>query len=280
MAEWSSHYLDVGDVRLWVTRGGDPARAPVVMAHGISNDGSSFLEVAQRLVDDHHVVLVDARGHGRSDGPVGGYGAADHASDLLGVIRVLDLERPTLVGHSMGAVSTLLLAATRPSVPRAVVLEDPPPGWTRVGPPTAAQRARSAELQASLVARKRRTRDELWAIQREAGWGWSADAIDRWVDATLRFSPAVIAALPEQLEVNSRLDWQLLAPRIACPVLLIAGDPDRGGVVTPEAAAGFQHLVPDAEVTRVAGAGHYVRHEQPATYLEVVRGFLATLGTR
>jgi pimeloyl-ACP methyl ester carboxylesterase len=279
MADLFSRYLDVGDLRLYVTRGGDPSRTAVVLSHGITNDGSSFLDVAAALAEDHHVVLVDARGHGRSDGPVAGYAAADHAGDLLGVIRALELDRPVLLGHSMGAVSTLLLAATHPSLPRAVVLEDPPPGWTRTGPPTLEQRARSADLQASLMARKRRTRDELWAVQREAGSHWSDAAIDRWVDATLRFSPAVIATLPETLEVNSRLDWQLLAPRISCPVLLVTGEPDRGAVVSREAAAGFRHLIPDAEVARLPGTGHHVRHERPAAYLDTVRGFLATLET-
>ena len=45
--------------------------------------------------------------------------------DLAGLIKELKLERPILMGHSMGSASVAQFAAKYPDVPRAVILEDP-----------------------------------------------------------------------------------------------------------------------------------------------------------
>jgi len=66
------------------------------------------------LEADYDVIMVDARGHGRSDGPEQGYGSAEHAGDLASVITGLGLHRPAVLGHSMGAATTLVLAGTYP----------------------------------------------------------------------------------------------------------------------------------------------------------------------
>ena len=104
-------------------------KPPVVLAHGFSDDGLCWTPVAEALEADYDVVMVDARGHGRSDAPEQGYGSAEHANDLAGVIAALGLQRPAVLGHSMGAVSTLALAGLYPDLPRAILLEDPPPWW-------------------------------------------------------------------------------------------------------------------------------------------------------
>ncbi len=47
--------------------------------------------------------------------------------------------------------------------------------------------------------------------------------------------------------------------------------------MTPEATAKLKELIPQLTVTHVPGAGHNVRREQPALYLEAIRAFLAEL---
>ena len=128
----------VNGLTLHYTRTGG-AKPPVVLAHGFSDDGLCWTPVAEALAADYDVVMVDARGHGRSAAPEQGYGSADHATDLAGVIRALGLKRPAVLGHSMGAASTLVLAGMYPDLPRAILLEDPPPWWT----PAAVQEAPS-----------------------------------------------------------------------------------------------------------------------------------------
>src|SRR5690349_3955745 len=104
-------------------------KPPLVLAHGLTDDGLCWTPVAEVLADTHDVIMVDARGHGKSDAPEDGYTLTNLAADLAGVIRELALDKPVILGHSMGAITALTLAASYPDMPRAILLEDPPPFW-------------------------------------------------------------------------------------------------------------------------------------------------------
>ncbi|PJF47663.1 MAG: alpha/beta hydrolase [Chloroflexi bacterium] len=57
------------------------------------------------------MVAPDARGHGLSNAPERGYAAADHAADVAALIRALELNRPIVMGHSMGGAVATPVAA-------------------------------------------------------------------------------------------------------------------------------------------------------------------------
>lgn len=270
MANWQSGMIEVNDIQLHYTRTGG-ALAPVVLAHGFSDDGLCWTPVAEVLASDYDVIMVDARGHGRSTGPEQGYGSAEHAGDLAGLIRGLGLERPALLGHSMGAVTALVLAGTYPDLPGAILLEDPPAWWAG-GPPTdaPADAERRARMYARIIGLKRKTREELIAGQRLEAPGWSEAELGPWAEAKLRFSFNVLNRTGA-----AGLDWPETVRRITCPALLITSDPELGGIVTAENAAALQALVPQVRVAHIPGAGHNIRREQFARYLDIVRAFLA-----
>ncbi len=109
MPSWKSGYIDANGLRLHYTRtGGD--KPAVVLAHGVTDDGLCWTPVAEELAPEYDVIMVDARGHGRSDGPEAGYDPALQAADLHGVIAGLGLQKPAILGHSMGAATTVVLA--------------------------------------------------------------------------------------------------------------------------------------------------------------------------
>ncbi|HWQ14391.1 MAG TPA: alpha/beta hydrolase [Roseiflexaceae bacterium] len=101
MPTWESGFVEANGLRLHYTRTGGKL-PPVVLAHGFSDDGLCWTPVAEALAPDYDVVMVDARGHGRSDAPEQGYSPTDHAADLAGAIRALGLERPAILGHPAG----------------------------------------------------------------------------------------------------------------------------------------------------------------------------------
>lgn len=269
MSSWQFGDLAVNGVKIHYTRTGNRTsslKPPVVLAHGLADDGLCWTPVAEALEADYDVVMVDARGHGRSDAPEQGYGTADHASDLAGVITALGLRRPAVLGHSMGAVSALALAGMRPDLPRAILLEDPPPRWIPAGPAP----ARPAPIHQAIIDLKRRTRDELLAHAARQWPPWPEAELGPWADAKLRFSfNALLADEPPAL------DWPAIVHRITCPALLITADPALGAIITPEIAASLGALMPQTRVVHIAGAGHNIRREQFSSYMKVVSAFLA-----
>ena len=264
MTLWQAGDITVGGLRLHYTRtGGD--RPAVVLAHGITDDGLCWTPVADLLAPDYDVVMVDARGHGRSDGPEHGYGLVELASDLAGVIAGLGLERPAILGHSMGAITTLALAGTYPEVPRAILLEDPPAWWVQTPEPGWREQRR-----AGLVALKRKTREELIADRRREDPRWSEAELGPWADSKLRVGLHIV-----NWDSLATVDWPNTLRQVTCPALLITADPERGAIVTPETAEALKSMVPQAKVTHIPGAGHSIHRDQFTRYMELVRAFLA-----
>ena len=121
------HEADVGanGIRIHYARTGRD-KPPVILAHGVGDDGLCFTRVAKELEGTYDVIMPDARGHGRTTGGVGDYSTDARVADMVGFIEALDLTRPALGGHSMGADTGLHLAASRPDLVSRLVLEDPP----------------------------------------------------------------------------------------------------------------------------------------------------------
>jgi N-formylmaleamate deformylase len=268
--EWQTGYVEANGLRLHFTRtGGD--QPPIVLAHGVTDAGPCWTPVAEALAPEYDVIMVDARGHGHSDAPERGYGPAEQAADLAGVITALRLERPAVLGQSMGATTALVLAGTYPDLPGAILLEDPPAWWTG-WTATAEATERLAGMRKRFIGLKQKTREELLADQRAEQPAWSDAELDPWADAKQRFSPNVLSVLDEDNAAG--IDWPVILSRITCPALLITADPALGAIVTAESAAILQALVPHLEIAHVPGAGHNIRRDQFGRYRELVRGFL------
>jgi N-formylmaleamate deformylase len=168
---------------------------PVVFLHGITDNGLCWRRTARALAEDYQVVLVDARGHGLSEKPEKGYTPEIHAADAAGLIEGLGLQRPVVVGHSMGAAAAAALAATRPELLSGIVLEDPPwlPGQI---PPEWTEGAR-LEWEKDLLALQALSKEEVEAQGRLNNPGWDAQDLPDWAEAKLQTSPSALRYIIE-----------------------------------------------------------------------------------
>src|SRR5262247_4391753 len=106
-------------------RVGNRAAAPFVLVHGLASNARLWDGVAEYLHSaGHTVVVIDQRGHGRSDAPDAGYDLDTAVADLLAVIGALGLSRPVLAGQSWGGNVVLELGWRRPDVVRGVACVD------------------------------------------------------------------------------------------------------------------------------------------------------------
>ena len=270
MADWHSGVLQANHIHIHYTRTGG-AKPPVVLAHGFTDDGLCWTRVARALEADYDVIMPDARGHGRSDAPASGYGPDEMADDLAGLIRGLGLTSPIVLGHSMGAMTSLFLASRYPGLPRAIALEDPPARWdSEFLADDAAGRARERTWIEGL---QRQSREALIAAERENNPLWDAQELGPWADSKLRFNPNFLNREPP-----GPADWAALFSHITCPVLLITADPAKGAIVSGRAAASLAAMLPQTKRARIAGAGHSIHRDQFAAYMEVVRTQFAEWG--
>ncbi|MGH4034191.1 alpha/beta fold hydrolase [Actinomycetota bacterium Odt1-20B] len=276
-----------------------PAPVTVVFSHGycLNQDSWHFQRAALRGVV--RAVYWDQRSHGRSgrgvdqterDVPV----SIDQLGrDLKAVIDAAAPEGPlVLVGHSMGGMTTMALAAHYPELIRdrvagvaLVGTSSGGLGQVNYGLPVAGVNAvrrilpgvlRALGSQAELVERGRRATADLFAgiIKRYSFSSKDVDpAIARFAERMIESTPIDVVAefYPAFAEHDKAAALRHFG---RLPVLVLAGDKD---LVTPsEHSEAIADHLPDAELVLVPDAGHLVMLEHP----EVVTDRLADLLTR
>ena len=112
-------------VKLFFQEGGG-GTPPLLFVHGWTCDHTYLAPQFEYFRDAHRVVAVDLRGHGQSDKPQQDYTMAGFADDIVWLCGRLKLEKPVVLGHSMGGVIALAVAACAPRLPSAIVTIESP----------------------------------------------------------------------------------------------------------------------------------------------------------
>jgi pimeloyl-ACP methyl ester carboxylesterase len=251
---WASGTAPGRGVRLHVRRVVEPDGPPVLLLHGLGVSGSVLQPFARRLLPAFAAIVPDLRGHGDSDAPPDDYLPADYAADLA-VLIDSDVEAPVpVIGHSLGALVGMQLAATRPDLVRWLVLLDPPLD----------ARLRNAEVEDVYRLRHAPAGElEAYLLERNPGGGeLLANALAR------DFRRAADAAFETLLAAGP-----FSAVRLAVPTLLVQADPAKGGVLGDRAAAQAVATFGNAQLLKLEGAPHAVHASHPTEVAAAIRNF-------
>lgn len=246
----------------------------IVVLHGLMGRANTWWPVAQWLTGHGRVVGLDARGHGRNPRAGRPVTTEDFVADAAEAITALDLAPAIVLGHSMGGLHAWMLAAARPDLVRAVVVEEFAPD----------QRGRSVERWRPWFGAWPDAFESLAHLRQFFGdpvlAGYFAECVVERADGF-----HLIAELPDLFRIagewGERSYWPQVR-QVRCPVLAIEGEqslmpPGQIGTLSATvpgnaAATGVRHVI-------VEGAGHLVHAQQPAAYRSAVETFFAELGT-
>jgi pimeloyl-ACP methyl ester carboxylesterase len=103
---------------------GSGAGSPILFVHGFGCSGRHFRFQQQYFAASARTIAVDLRGHGASDAPFQDYETSGFADDLRWLCDHLGLERPIVIGHSMGGNIALKLAVQSPGLVKAIAMID------------------------------------------------------------------------------------------------------------------------------------------------------------
>ncbi len=259
------HYIDHG--------GG--ADLSAVALHGFALNCHSFDEVAPPLSAQLRWYALDQRGHGLSDraAELADYSRDHMADDIRGFIAALGLDRPLVIGHSMGGMNAMTFAARHPQQLRALVLIDVGPGVSV---------------------------DGVQQVRQFVAGPYELDSLDAWVDLTHQYYPfRSKEGIRKRLEVSLRrtpegkmakmfderfrqADFrgvadgrdgiQETARALTVPTLLLHGE--NSPVLKREQAQAFADQVDAVRLVTIPEAGHSVAGDQPEAVTEAIRGFL------
>lgn len=236
----------------------------MILIHGITGSSAEFDGVIPRLVEFCRPITFDLRGHGESDKPDSGYHYGDYVRDLSRVITALDLDRPFVLGHSLGGIVSLFWAASSPGVARGLIIEDSP---LRSG--EGFRNAFEGWLMLNALPK-----DALRAWYAEQHPGWSQDLVASRTDAMNACSRSAISELMDASMANEGLDSSDTLESIVEPVLFLHGDPQTGSMVHPDDAASLPNRIANVSVHRVESAGHSIHRSHPDEWVGLVRDFV------
>lgn len=270
-------FLEVNGVRLhYVERGSGPVT--LVLVHGLAGNARHFTyRVFDALARDHHVIAIDRPGSGYSARLAGDSGPRAQAALIAAFIEAKTLDRPIVVGHSLGGAVALALAVAHPHLVRALALVAPltqvPPvvpavfsalvipnalvrwliGWTLAVPLSIARRD---QVLAVVFGPDAVPRD--FGI---AGGGLLGARPAAFISAS-----ADLMAVPDDVqELVTRY------PSLTVPTSVLYGTADR--VLSPVLhGEGLRTQAPHVHLEWVEGAGHMLPLTAPERVAEFVRG--------
>ncbi|MHA2298810.1 MAG: alpha/beta fold hydrolase [Candidatus Hodarchaeales archaeon] len=276
MSQWKTDYISTNDIKLHYYRtGGD--KPPIVLCHGITDNGLCWAPIARRLEKNFDVIMVDAIGHGLSDVPPTGYSVDNMAKDLVGLIEGLKLEKPVVMGHSMGAQYSSRAASLYPDLFGKLILEDPGYGMSFPLPNFIMKRVVKILFKRMLLNPLRNlTVEEMKVKCKKDNPKWSDEEIEPWVeskiqlfsnDPELLFDSFMKSADSTKFMVNLEL-----IKDITCPILLIV--PEKGLTKKKIALKLTEEIWKDAQYVEIQNAGHNVRRENLEDFMQAVNTFL------
>ena len=223
--------------------------SPVVILHGLFGAGRNWLRIAQALGATHRVYLPDARNHGASPrGQTMSY--SEMALDVLGLIEREQLDRPLVIGHSMGGKTAMTLALEHPQAISGVAVIDIAPEHygDQFSPYMTTMRGLGRNKPIDFAMR------HLWRHDERFDW---------------RLNLLAVAMCMRDL---CGFQQRLMHRRYEGPALFLAGT--ESDYVRPESHPGIARMFPRAQLERIADAGHWVHADQPDALLRALRSWL------
>lgn len=127
------HGVSVGGLRFSYLDSGPVAEPVLVLLHALGDQANNWEPVLSQFADQYRVLAPDLRGHGESDWP-GSYAFETYSADVVRFLDAVELDRATLVGHSMGGVIAYLIAMRQPDRVHRLIVEDVAPPLPRDRP--------------------------------------------------------------------------------------------------------------------------------------------------
>ena len=275
LPHWTQNDLQVNDVHLHYYRTGNTNKRPLVLVHGFSDNGLCWTPVARNLESEYDVIMPDMRGHGLSEHVQPGQ-KVDMAADLAGIIRALKLSSPVICGHSMGAMVAYQTGVRFPELTSALVLEDPP--WWLHQPDQTSPTSKYVEPPIAKWAKSlaNQTLDELLVQYRNDHPDWPDELLYPMCESKKQLDPLIVDTMVDRMH-SQEVNWLTSIQNIAQPVLLFAGNPVLGGIMTREVVAQVRQLNPKVTIVNFPDVGHLIRFDKYADFMDALWAFLKQL---
>lgn len=261
---------------------GPASGPPLVLLHGATGNGGEWLGLFPHLSKHWHVYALDLRGHGLSGRPdtLEGYHIRHNIRDTVTFLREGVRKPAVLMGHSYGAVISMLTPMYAPDLVRAIVLEDPPLMLRREN-----DESKSFLEYFTWLYQMRQTatnEDQILELLSAQNPQTDANLLRPWAQSLARLDPNFPLAITtgDKRETVRDVDFAAHIRDITCPVLVMKADEAKGGALVQQDLDFFMANAsgsPKVKLALFPGAGHGIHLEQSGKFLQVFETFAADL---
>lgn len=253
----------------------------VLVVHGILGSQQQWSRLVDLMDDDHRVVAPDLFGHGESAKPMGDYSLSAHAATLRDLLDHLDVERVSLVGHSLGGGIAMQFFYLFPERVERLVLVSSGGLGREVNLALRAATLPGAAQVLGVVASTPVLSgvEALGNAAARAGWRPGADVTAIWRgfrslsqresrQAFLATTRAVIDVGGQTISAHGHIEGEL-----PVPALIVWGSKDH--MIPASHATDALEVAPEVRVEIFEGAGHFPHLEEPDRFATLLREFVA-----
>lgn len=286
---WSEGYVYANGIRIHYYHAVPAPGKPVILAiHGVMDIGLSWASVGTRLQKDYDLYMLDTRGHGLSDPFNGSEDRNTLLNDVMEAAKSLGLDKPILMGHSMGGAIVIRLGAEYPDFAKATIVVDAGIGGPRPQNNTKPGNASTQTTQPSpspdplsitmrgtpevLVKQNNYGFDDLVAKAHRDNPRWSMMDCQYWATAIKRYHGPYSDEMWQTMSGTMRSDSALA--KIQVPMIILKAD------ASPEVRKFHQEqasVMQKGKLIHIDNSGHNLQRDQPDRAAEVIKDFLSKL---
>jgi pimeloyl-ACP methyl ester carboxylesterase len=255
------HYLD------W----GNSGATTMLLVHGLCCEAHYWDFFARNLRQDYHVIALDQRGHGKSSW-AGNYTLEQYADDLAVFIDGLVMNGIVLIGHSQGALTSILYTGAHPDKVARLVLVDNGPELNMefIGQVQKGLANLSMVCDSKEEAMRRITKLESPHYSQDYKQHLVTHTMKRDGTGRLTFKYDPLMRYSELVRVEWL--WPYMK-NITCPILVVRGM--ESTLLLREGARKMVDNLPDVTLAEIEHAGHFVMGDNPEAFEAAIRNFLS-----
>ncbi len=290
---WSQEYAYVNGIRIHYYKSAPVIDKPViVMVHGVTDNGLCWTTLSLKLQKDYTIYMLDTRGHGLSDPFTSSDDGETLIKDVVGFIKAMNIEKPILMGHSMGAATVMRVGANYPEIASAIIMLDPfisrnvdfarLPKKASSKPTQEPKSNKSSDSKKisfamfgdpeALVKQNNYSYDDLVALGQKQNSKWDLMDIQYWALSKKQYHGAYT---PEQQQAMSgTMKTENALQKIKAPSIILKAD------ASPESKKANENAVEGLakiKLVHMAGTGHNLHHDDLEGTAKVLNEFLSNL---
>lgn len=242
-------------------------RQSFIILHGLFGNLDNWMTLGKRFSMHFSVYLVDARNHGRSPW----HDRIDYpsmAQDIADFIRDKGLDKPHILGHSMGGKTAMQLALNQPDIINKLIVVDIAPDAYPVRHQTIIEALKTVE-QSNPSSRKEAEQILSRFIPEPPVIQFLAKNLYRTENGTYRWRFNLSAIDRYIVEISGPVSGKYIFDK---PALFIRGE--FSDYILPTHENNIKKFFPASKIVTIEKAGHWVHAEQPEIFFQTVMGFL------